>query len=392
MVTDVILIQNVGCKMPSFTVFDICLLTLNKERFNKWLYEKKLLIDFSSTICQFCGAQYKKTTVSSYSEGVAWACNNRSCRTLFSIKKGSFFELSHLSKETIIKLTYFWCRNYSNKLASHETGVSEHTIVDWFQFCRDVCVDLLDSELGLGIASDIIGGQGVVVEIDESKFGKRKYNRGKYIEGVWVFGGIERDRKENCFYCVVRDRTAETLLDLIKKHIRPGSHIISDCWPSYNQIENLGLGYKHDTVNHSKNFKDPETGACTNHIENSWLCLKKSKHGQGFAKTLLPSYFAEFIFRRKFLQTAADPFAAFLTEGLNRFYTLERAKNELEKTQLVNQEKAAARKRKRTETVAPVATTSASAAQSSPAIDVVVVDETIQNVIVMNYDSADDFE
>ena len=106
----------------------------------------------------------------------------------------------------------------------------------------------------------------------------------------------------------------------------------------------------------------------------------------------MPSYFAEFIFRRKFLQTAADPFAAFLTEGLNRFYTLERAKNELEKTQLVNQEKAAARKRKRTETVAPVATTSASAAQSSPAIDVVVVDETIQNVIVMNYDSADDFE
>ena len=60
-VTDVIQIlknQNVG-SMP-FTVFDICLLTLNKERFNHWLYEQKLLIDFSSTNCQFCGAQYKK--------------------------------------------------------------------------------------------------------------------------------------------------------------------------------------------------------------------------------------------------------------------------------------------------------------------------------------------
>ena len=37
-----------------------------------------------------------------------------------------------------------------------------------------------------------IGGPGKVVEIDESKFGRRKYNRGRYQEGHWVFGGVER--------------------------------------------------------------------------------------------------------------------------------------------------------------------------------------------------------
>ena len=37
----------------------------------------------------------------------------------------------------------------------------------------------------------IIGGPGSIIEIDESKFGKRKYNQGRYVEGHWVFGGIE---------------------------------------------------------------------------------------------------------------------------------------------------------------------------------------------------------
>ena len=30
----------------------------------------------------------------------------------------------------------------------------------------------------------------MVVEIDERKFGKSKYNRGQLVEGQWVSGGI----------------------------------------------------------------------------------------------------------------------------------------------------------------------------------------------------------
>ena len=35
-----------------------------------------------------------------------------------------------------------------------------------------------------------IGGMAKVVEIDKSKFGKRKSHKGHHIEGQWVFGGI----------------------------------------------------------------------------------------------------------------------------------------------------------------------------------------------------------
>ena len=36
-----------------------------------------------------------------------------------------------------------------------------------------------------------------VVEIDESKFGKRKYNKGHRVEGQWLFGGIKRSSGKN---------------------------------------------------------------------------------------------------------------------------------------------------------------------------------------------------
>ena len=63
--------------------------------------------------------------------------------------------------------------------------------------------------------SESIGGEGKVVQIDESKFGKRKYHRGHHVEGQWVFGGIENDSRK-CFLIAVEKRDSKLYCPLSK--------------------------------------------------------------------------------------------------------------------------------------------------------------------------------
>ena len=80
------------------------------------------------------------------------------------------------------------------------------------------------------------------------------------------------------FSCVVKDRKESTLLPLIKKHVKLGSVIISNMWKAYDKIEDLhNCFFQHLTVNHSKEFKNMENGACTNTIEGAWRSQLKSK-------------------------------------------------------------------------------------------------------------------
>ena len=147
---------------------------------------------------------------------------------------------------TIVKLTYYWVYSLPNDHISRELKIgSEHTLVDWKIFAREVCLEILQED------NCKIGGIGKVVEIDESKFGKRKYQRGKRVDGIWVSGGIERDSKQ-CFFECVEDRSAETLVALIQKYIEPGSIINSDCLKAYCSLDKMG--YTHLTP--------PDTWSC----------------------------------------------------------------------------------------------------------------------------------
>lgn len=105
------------------------------------------------------------------------------------------------------------------ELLMDEVSISEYTVVDWSSFLREVFFDLALNSPHAGK----IGGEGKVVEIDEAKFGKSKYNRGRVIEGQWIFGGFERGSKK-IFLVPVPDRTADTLIKCIKEKIAPNTH------------------------------------------------------------------------------------------------------------------------------------------------------------------------
>ena len=66
------------------------------------------------------------------------------------------------------------------------------------------------------------------------------------------------------------DRKIETLDGIIKKFVKPGTIIVSDTFSSYKKLAVRHEQYEHDMVNHSKNYKDPVTGACTNTVEGKW--------------------------------------------------------------------------------------------------------------------------
>ena len=100
------------------------------------------------------------------------------------------------------------------------------------------------------------------------------------------------------FAVVVPDRKKETLDGVIKKFIKPGSIIISDSFASYKKLTERMSCYEHDMVNHSKNYKDPNSGACTNTVEGKWNKLKKSIPRQGFRDDeVLQEYLGEQMWR-----------------------------------------------------------------------------------------------
>ena len=193
----------------------------------------------------------------------------------------------------------YWCQRMdSHEFIRRNIRISSDTsIVDWKNFLRDLC---LEHFVRHPVA---IGGVNHVVEIDESAWTKRKYNRGRLVSTQWVFGGIDRDTRQ-CFAVPVDRRDAATLMPIIRQYILPGTTILSDQWAAYNAINNNNNEnprYIHQTVNHSVNFVDPTTLVHSQNIENMWMVAKMRKKSQmGQHRSLLETHLAEFMWRRKF--------------------------------------------------------------------------------------------
>lgn len=215
------------------------------------------------------------------------------CNWKVSARTGSLIGTTKLDLIKLWRLlTYLITHNPPRHPFLHRSlGLSHKTIVDWFSFYREVIIDHLIRE------SVQLGGPGEVVEIDEAKFGKRKYNRGRLIKGQWVLGGIQRSDKAT-FLLPVPDRSAKTLIRIIRRWVAPGTTIVTDCWRAYNTLSLYR--FNHLTVNHVANFVDPDTGAHTNTVERGWRSVRAGIPKYGRREQHFIGYLAEYIFKKKY--------------------------------------------------------------------------------------------
>ncbi|XP_049308337.1 uncharacterized protein LOC125777444 [Bactrocera dorsalis] len=195
---------------------------------------------------------------------------------------------------------------------------------DKFGYCGEaVVIYQLDHQHEQGK----IGGPGKIVQIDESKFGRRKYNKGRRVEEHWVLGMVE-DGSEDIRLEVSPDnlRTADILILLIQKHVAEGSIVRTHCWQAYDALPNFG--YVHQKVNHSDDTNPfgSEGGVHTQRIESQWSVVKRFFYEANYNHTAnFADVIVEYMWRRTIQKQEKDPFVS-LIDAIKYVHIVEELK------------------------------------------------------------------
>jgi len=203
-----------------------------------------------------------------------WKCSE--CKKQFSAKVGTVFEDSPvpLDKWMMVVWLVVNCKNGVSSWEIHRhLKVTQKTA--WFMLHR--------VRLALKNNSDLLlGGQGTVVEVDESFVGGKvrnmhKARRQKFGGGITgkavVQGMLDRTMRE-VRATVVPDTKRETLQNLVLNNIRLGSTVYSDEVVAYDKLRD---SFVHEVVNHSEEYVRGRVH--TNGLENFWSLMKRGLKG-----------------------------------------------------------------------------------------------------------------
>ena len=154
-------------------------ITNTEEHARDFLFQRGILK--SSLSCPGCSSAMNLVPCSSKksSDLLIWRCSP--CSRFRNIRTDSVLSGQKLTFSLFLQLVFYLSiKSLANVAISQIIGVSKNTISDWKTLIHTRVADFLVSN------PSPLGGPGVVVEMDEAKFGKRKYNKGAYREGQWV--------------------------------------------------------------------------------------------------------------------------------------------------------------------------------------------------------------
>ncbi len=246
-------------------------------------------------VCPHCGVlgEAKAMQGKSHRPGL-YQCN--ACREPFTVTVGTVYERSKIALHKWLLATYLLScskKGMSSKQIERMLGVTYKTA--WFMTHRIREAMRVDSPTP-------VGGEGKVVEMDETYVGGLEKNKhkskrvGHNSKGgkQAVFALVERGGEIRSTH--IANVTAKTLRPIIAKQVSKASFLMTDEAQVYN-----GIGREfaaHEIVSHSKG-EYTRGAVTTNTIESAFAILKRGVYGtyHSLSEQHLHRYLSEFDFR-----------------------------------------------------------------------------------------------
>jgi transposase-like protein len=264
----------------------------NPQKARQWL-EGHLWGD--KPVCGYCGSIDNATSMAS--RPGLWQCNAKECRKQFTVTVGTLFERSHIPLNKWLLAAFLMC--------SSKKGISAHQMhrmlgitykSAWFMMHR------VREAMREGKFPGPMGGEGKIVEADETYIGGKERNkhvgkRGGTGGGMGkeaAFALVERGGKVRSFH--VPEVNGKTLAPILFAQLDKKSALMTDECGQYYHAGKVFA--RHEKVNHTAD-EYVRGDAHTNTVEGYFSILKRGIVGtyHHVSQQHLKRYLAEFDFR-----------------------------------------------------------------------------------------------
>ncbi|MBX7499923.1 IS1595 family transposase [Qipengyuania sp. YG27] len=248
-------------------------------------------------VCPHCGGVDRITKVKANPEkrirvGL-WRCGD--CKKQFTVKVGTVFEHARIPMHKMLQAVYL--------VTSSKKGISAHQLHRTLEITYKSAWFLLHrirEAMRDGGELPPMGGNGGIVEVDETFIGKKKgmKKRRAFHHKMKVLALVDRDTRK-ARTMVIDDVKAETLMPLVIANVEREARIMTDEHSGYRDVKHYFAG--HGTTSHGKgeyvNLEDRTVHSNT--VEGYFSIFKRGMKGvyQHCGEDHLHRYLAEFEFR-----------------------------------------------------------------------------------------------